>query len=90
MDSNKIILKLSKKEPFVIPKSLKNKGIYELVSQCTKVDPNERITINNASYKLKTLLLNRLIEISKVQNIAKLYKDKESKSHNKINIIFII
>jgi len=71
---------LSSKEEFLVPDSIKNKEIRELVKDCTRHDPKLRIDIGTANKKLKSILFNMIIQLSKKTTINKLYSsEKESK-----------
>ena len=73
LDSNRIMFNLSKKEEFPVSENIYNEDIKDLVRSCTIVEPKERMTISEVKKVLKSVLVNRLVDLSKVNKVENLF-----------------
>jgi len=80
LDKNKILLSLVHRDEFPVPTKIKSEKIKELIKDCTRIDIEQRISMNKVNNVLKDILKEKLKELSKSNKIEKLFKSpRESK-----------
>jgi len=77
VNQNIILINLMSKKKFPIPSSIDNMKLVELIENCTKLNPKERMKMGDILSMLITIFKERLIYFSKKINITDLFRTKK-------------